>query len=250
MSEPESMRINRYLARCGIGSRRAVEKLIVEGRVSIDGAQVNDLSARVAPQSVVQLDGAPVRLPQQTTLILFHKPPQTLCTAHDPRGRPTIYDLLPAQHRNLRYVGRLDWATHGLLLLTDNGELARRLTHPQWRVPRLYHAQLNRPMTSAEAHLLMGGVELPAEPGYSSGPIQSAPCDIRLYQNRAELLLYQGKNREVRRMIAHIGAQLLDLSRLAYGTLELGDLPPGAWRSATPNELQTLQQLVDYQEPQ
>lgn len=242
------MRINRYLARCGLGSRRAVEQLILEGRVWLDGAQIFDLAARVHPGTVVEVDGARQRLPARRTILLFHKPPLTLCTASDPEGRRTIYDHLPPEMKNLRYVGRLDWETRGLLLLTDDGELARRLTHPRWQIPRLYRARLSRPLTNSEAHILMNGVELPPEPGYRSGAVQTSPCEIRTRDNEAELLLQEGKNREVRRMMALFGIEVVELIRLGYGLVELGELAEGAWREATAAEQAVLLGSVDFDE--
>jgi len=244
----EPMRINRYLARCGLGSRRAVERLLLEGRVQLDGAQIFDLATRVHPNSVVTVDGARLRLPARRTILLLHKPPLTLCTASDPEGRPTIYDLLPHEMKNLRYVGRLDWETRGLLLLTDDGELSRRLTHPEWKLQRLYRAHLSRPLANHEALTLMEGVELPPEEGYRSGAIKTSPCEIRIRESEAELLLQEGKNREVRRMMALFGIDVVDLVRLSYGPIDLGELAEGEWREATAAERSQLLKTVDLKE--
>ena len=234
------LRINKFLARCGAGSRRQVERLVLDGRVTADGETVRDLSFRVEPGATVRLDGRKLELPARARVVLFHKPVRVLCSAKDPHGRRTIYDVLPPELSAFRYVGRLDWETRGLLLLTDDGDLARALTLPENRVPRLYRVRADREILEEEARRIADGMLLPAEPGYRAHATKTRPCEIAINGDEAELVLSEGKNREIRRMFAALGMEVLDLERLSYGPIRLGDLPEGEWRFASEEEIGAL----------
>ena len=241
------MRLNKYLARCGFGSRRSVEELIRDGRVSVDGRTAVDLSVRVEGETVVRVDGRKAVLPARARVVRFHKPARVLCSARDPHGRRTIYDLLPRELSGLRYVGRLDWETRGLLLLTDDGDLARALTLPENRVERLYRVRLDREIRDEEAATVAAGMFLPAEAGYRAHAVRTRPCEIAVRGDEAELLLTEGKNREIRRMFAALGMEVLDLQRLSYGPVRLGDLPEGEWADVPPEEVERLCALVSHE---
>ena len=205
------LRINKFLARCGAGSRRQVERLVLDGRVTADGETVRDLSFRVEPGATVRLDGRKLELPARARVVLFHKPARVLCSAKDPHGRRTIYDVL-----------------------------ARALTLPENRVPRLYRVRADREILEEEARRIADGMLLPAEPGYRAHATKTRPCEIAINGDEAELVLSEGKNREIRRMFAALGMEVLDLERLSYGPIRLGDLPEGEWRFASEEEIGAL----------
>ena len=142
------MRINKFISLCGIASRRAADALIEEGRVQVNGETIKDLGHQVDENADnVVVDGKPVKLPRKTTTIMFHKPAGCVCTKTDPQGRRTVYDYLPPAYQSLKYVGRLDLQSRGLLLFTDDGELLHRLTHPSFEIPRSYYVCTDRPLS-------------------------------------------------------------------------------------------------------
>jgi 23S rRNA pseudouridine2605 synthase len=239
-------RINRYLSMCGLASRREAERWVTAGRVAINGVPVTDLATQVQPGDKVTADGKLVVLPDHARIVLWHKPTGVLCTAMDPEGRPTIYDRLPPEFAQLRYVGRLDGSSRGLLLLTDDGELARRLTLPKYGIERVYGVTLDRDLRSQEAAAMRKGMHLPAASN-EEGPIDTRPCEVKVYDQSAEIRLREGKNREIRRMLAVHGIAVLDLIRLSYGPCRLGEMPEGCWRNADENERELLYGLVDLQ---
>ena len=227
------LRINKFLARCGAGSRRQVERLVLDGRVTADGETVRDLSFRVEPGVVVRLDGRRLELPARARVVLFHKPVRVLCSAKDPHGRRTIYDVLPPELSAFRYVGRLDWETRGLLLLTDDGDLANRLTHPRHEIPKIYEVSLTAPPSEKQLRALTAPMELD---GYSLLPVGLR----RLSADKLELTLWEGRNRQIRRMCEAVGLNILRLCRVAVGEIRLGDLPAGKWRELTEQEVEYL----------
>ncbi|MDT8436776.1 MAG: pseudouridine synthase [Gemmatimonadota bacterium] len=234
------MRLNRFLARAGVASRRGAERVIAAGRVRVDGAVVAAQGVRVDPErSVVEVDGRRVRLAAPVWLLL-HKPPRVVCTRSDPRGRPTIYDLLPDAHRTLFHVGRLDVMSEGLLLLTNEGEVARELLHPSREVPRRYEVLLREPVRPGLARTLAAGVEL------EDGPARPEEVRVRRRRDGSSILaltLREGRNREVRRMLRALGVGIRRLRRVAFGPVELGGLAPGAWRRLEDREVESLRTL-------
>jgi 23S rRNA pseudouridine2605 synthase len=232
------MRLAKYLAHAGVASRRAAEKLIAEGRVSVDGAVVTDPARDVVDANRVALDGRPLEGPEQRVYYALNKPPGVLSTARDTHGRPTVLSLVPAA-RGLRLypVGRLDADTSGLMLLTNDGELANGLTHPRYEVPKTYRAKLaGGPITADALRALRQGVEL--EDGLT------APARVRrLGPHEIELTIHEGRNRQVRRMCAAVGHPVKTLERVAFGPLRLGRLAPGGYRRLSAGELRRLQAL-------
>lgn len=239
------MRINKYISLCGIASRRAAEALVTEGRVEINGEIVKDLGHQVDEEKdEVLIDGKPAKLPRKTTTILFHKPPGCVCTKEDPQGRRTVYDYLPPGYQHLKYVGRLDLQSRGLLLFTDDGELLHRLTHPSYEIPRSYYVWTTRQLSETAAQRLVDGVDIRDEEDPNAEEEIAFATDVYLENGFAELVLIEGKNREIRRMMRAIGYEIRDLKRVSYCQIQLGDLPAGEFRDLTPNELNKLRQAV------
>ncbi|MCF0223408.1 MAG: rRNA pseudouridine synthase [Fibrobacter sp.] len=237
------MRINKFISLSGIASRRAAESLIAEGKVKVNGIIIDDLGHQVDETSdQVIVDGIRARLPKKTTTIMFHKPAGCVCTRNDPQGRATVYDYLPPAFRTLKYVGRLDLQSRGLILFTDDGELLHRLTHPSFEIPRSYFVWTDRPLSEKAAQKLVDGVDI-REEGSDIEEIAYA-TDVYLENDFAELVLVEGKNREIRRMMRAVGYEIRDLKRVSYCKITLGDLPQGEYRDLTADEINKLRQAV------
>lgn len=237
------MRINKFISLCGIASRRAADTLIADGKVMVNGEVISDLGHQVdEDKDQVVVDGVRARLPKKTTTIMFHKPAGCVCTKDDPQGRQTVYDFLPPGYHTLKYVGRLDLQSRGLILFTDDGELLHRLTHPSYEIPRSYFVWTDRPLSEHAAQKLVDGVDIREEDAEEE-EIAFA-TDIYLEKGFAELVLTEGKNREIRRMMRAVGYEIRDLKRVSYCRLQLGDLPAGEFRELTADEMNKLRQAV------
>ena len=224
------VRLNRYLASAGVGSRRAVDELIRAGRVTVNG-EVGELGAAVGDGDVVAVDGRTVA-PQELAYLMLHKPSGVVTTASDPQRRRTVVDLVESPER-VYPVGRLDRDTTGLLLLTNDGELANRLAHPRQGVDKTYVVEVEGDPPPEAIRRLAEGVEL------DDGP--TAPARARrLGAGRLELVIHEGRNRQVRRMCEAVGHPVRRLHRTAYGPLELDTLAPGSWRPLTAEEVAAL----------
>lgn len=221
----EPQRIAKLLARAGVASRREIERMIEEGRIAIDGKPVDKPATLLTSLHGVTVDGKPVKAPAPARLFRYHKPAGLLTTERDPKGRPTIYDRLPKGLPRVMPVGRLDMNTEGLLLLTTDGELKRQLELPATGVERTYRARVFGDISQAQLEELIHGIEIE---GVRYGSI-NANLERRTGRNGwVEMRLREGKNREVRRVLEHLGLQVSRLIRTAYGPLELADLPAGA----------------------
>ena len=222
--EDGPQRIAKLLARAGIASRRDIERMIAEGRIALNGETLTTPATLLDSLAGVTVDGRPVRPAAATRLFRFYKPQATLTAARDPKGRPTIYDRLPAGLPRLMPVGRLDFMTEGLLLLTNDGELKRRLELPRSAVVRQYRARAFGPVSQAQLDRLAEGITID---GVHYGSI-IANLERRTGRNCwIELSLTEGKNREVRRVLAFLGLQVSRLIRTAYGPFGLEGLEPG-----------------------
>jgi 23S rRNA pseudouridine2605 synthase len=220
----EGDRIAKILARAGIASRREIERMIVEGRIAIAGVPVESPATLLTSLRDVTVDGKPVAAPEPTRLFLYHKPVGLLTTERDPKGRPTIYDRLPKELPRVMPVGRLDLATEGLLLLTTDGEFKRQLELPASEVERTYRARAYGNIRQEQLEDLIEGIEIE---GVKYGSID-ANLERRTGANTwIEMKLKEGKNREVRRVLEHLGLKVSRLIRTAYGPFVLGDLAPG-----------------------
>ncbi len=217
-------RIAKLLARAGIASRREIERMIAEGRIALDGKVLDTPATILASLKGITVDGQPVKAAPPPRIFLFHKPPGVLTTERDPKGRKTIYDVLPKGLPRLVPVGRLDLNTEGLLLLTTDGELKRYLELPASGIERAYRARTYGRVTQEQLEELMMGVEIE---GVRYGSI-NANLERRTGANAwIEMKLSEGKNREVRRVLEHLGLQVSRLIRTSYGPFELLDLPVG-----------------------
>jgi 23S rRNA pseudouridine2605 synthase len=228
------MRLAKYLATAGVASRRAAEEIIRSGRVGVGGETVLDPARSVSDGDLITVDETPIAAPsRQRVVYAVNKPAGVVSTASDTHGRPTVVSLVPSSSR-LYPVGRLDIDTTGLILLTDDGELAHRLTHPRFEVPKTYRATVARPPVRAPAlRQLREGVEL--EDG------MGAPVGVRLLRpDVIELTLREGRKRQVRRMCEGVGHRVVRLERVAFGPLGLGAMPPGAHRRLAAAELEAL----------
>jgi len=221
----EGQRIAKLLARAGIASRREIERMIEEGRIALGGTVVETPATLLTSLHGVTVDGKPVAAPAPARLFRYHKPAGLLTAERDPRGRPTIYDRLPSGLPRVMPVGRLDLNTEGLLLLTTDGELKRQLELPSSKVERTYRARAFGDITQDRLESLIEGIEID---GMRYGPID-ANMERRTGRNVwIEMRLTEGKNREVRRVLEHLGLQVSRLIRIAYGPFILADLPAGA----------------------
>ena len=244
--EDAGIRIQKYLSQAGVASRRVAEKIILGGRVRVNRQVVRTLGTRVRPGlDRVEVDGVLVES-AQTRWILFHKPPGTLTTRTDPGGRSTVYDLLPREARGLRYVGRLDQDTEGLLLLTNDGDALNRLTHPSGEVEREYEASVKGVPNAGVLRRMEEGVEL------EDGPARA--YKVRLLRKTREgavlsLVLLEGRKREVRRLLEAVGCPALRLRRVRFGPVSLGSLATGAWRELKPDEIRALRMAARTEEP-
>ncbi len=239
------IRLNRYLAKCGLGSRRSAEQLITGGRIVVNGVKVTDLATTVAPgRDKVEYRGKQLEPVRELEYVAYHKPKGTVTTRSDPEGRKTVYDAIRERSgkdiSHLRHVGRLDLNSEGLLLLTNDGDLIHALTHPRYHVKKVYHARISRPMAPEDIERMRGeGVE-------SEGDILHAGSIRRLPETQGhwyEVALYEGKNRQIRRMFEGLGYDVLRLRRVQFGVVRLGELPLGRGRKLDEREIAGLRNL-------
>ena len=231
------MRLAKYLAHAGVASRRAAESLIADGRVRVDGATVTDPACDVGEQSRVDVDGERLRGPEPRVVYALHKPLGVVSTARDTHGRRTVVGLVPARGLRLYPIGRLDADSSGLILLSNDGELANRLMHPRFEVPKTYVATLGGPpISDAALRRLRAGVEL--EDGVT------APARVRREgAHEIAITIREGRKRQVRRMCEAVGHRVTALRRTAFGPLRLGTLAPGKHRRLSDAEVERLRAL-------
>ena len=231
------VRLQKFLADAGVASRRASEQFILEGRVTVNGQPARLLGAKVDPdRDRVQVDGKPVRV-HKKLYVALHKPRGCVCSKQDEHGRPTVYDLLPKEWQIVNSVGRLDYASEGLLFLTNDGEFALRLTHPRYGVRKRYVATVDgrvehEVLTRFTSGVWHEGEKLKAERTWLVSASKT--------QSVVELELAEGKNREVRRLFESRGLTVRRLVRTQIGKIKLGELKPGRWRALTLSEIKTL----------
>ena len=236
------MRIQKFLSRAGVASRRKAEVLVLDGRVRVNGTVLTELGTTVDPTvDQVEVDGSVVRLPE-ARWIRFHKPVGVLCTVEDTHGRRTIYDVLPDEYASLRYVGRLDLETEGLLLLTNDGDVANRLQHPRHGVEREYEVCVEGVPSKKDIAQLRAGVML--DDGLAR-PVRVeifAPVKER---GNLTLVMTEGRKREVRRLMYAVGFQVVTLKRVRFGPVKLGDLPSGEWEVLSSHDVLALAKCVE-----
>ncbi len=243
--EYAGIRLKKYFSRAGVSSRREGERLIAQGRVKVNGRVVTELGSRVHPEEDrVEVDGKEV-WEARVRWVMLHKPKGAVSTRSDPEGRQTVYHLLPPELRDLRYVGRLDLLTEGLLLLTNEGETLHRLTHPSFEVEREYQVWLQGEPDSGTIRHLMEGVEL------EDGIARATRVTVEKKTREGvilSLVLREGRNREVRRLMEAVGQPILRLRRVRFGPIRLGNLKSGGWRNLTEDEIRALRGSVQSEE--
>jgi 23S rRNA pseudouridine2605 synthase len=241
--EQDRQRLHKVLAAAGCGSRRACEEIIRQGRVQVNGQVVTELGTKVDPhRDEIRVDGTPISGPAEKVHLVLHKPPGCISTAHDPWGRPTVLDLIP--HRGRLYpVGRLDAESEGLLLLTNDGELTHRLTHPRYEQEKEYLVLVKGRPQDAVLAQLRRGVDLEegrTAPARVSRVSPKEGLDTPPGTTWLRIVVHEGRKRQIRRMCAEVGHPVQRLIRVRLGPLRLGTLKPGQWRPVTKRELEVL----------
>ena len=232
------MRLNKFLALAGVGSRRVCDKIIAEGRVYVNAKPVKKMGTDIViGQDMVTVDYKLVKYTEPYVYFMLHKPLSTITSVHDQNNRKTVVDYIPEYAGRLFPVGRLDYNTSGLLVLTNNGSVAQKLLHPKFEVDKVYHVTIKSKLNSDQIAILSKGVDL--------GDFVTKPAQIKLvsataYNSVYAITIHEGKNRQVRRMFAAIGINVLGLKRVKFGNLVLGDLPYGKYRSLTQDEIDYL----------
>lgn len=234
----EKIRLQKYLARCGIASRRHAEELIRQGRVKVNGVTVTEMGVTVSPGDLVEFDGKPVVPEEKPVYILLNKPAGYVTTVSDPQGRKTVMDLLKGVKERVYPVGRLDYGTEGLLILTNDGDFAYKSTHPRHQVNKTYIAEVEGIPSNEALRKLRDGVML-------DGRLTS-PADVKILKQKKrsavlKITIHEGRNRQVRRMCEAVGHPVLFLKRISIGGLRLGNLKPGEWRYLTASELKKIE---------
>ena len=233
------MRINRYLAQCGVAGRRACDKIVAEGRVTVNG-RLADLGCEVEEGDIVKVDGKTVTVKKQEYYLL-HKPKGYLSTVSDDKGRKTVMDILGSGVGRVYPVGRLDYDSEGLLILTTDGDLAQHLTHPSNEVPKTYMVKVEGRLTEADLNPIRSGIEI--EGSYVTKKCRAHIIETNKEFTKVEMVLREGKNREIRKMFAAIGREVILLKRTKVGELSLRGLERGAFRKLTPAEVAYLKSL-------
>lgn len=237
---PKPDRLNKVLAHAGFGSRRQVEQLVLAGRVYLDGNKVTELGVRVFPGQKLTVDGEPVK-EEKLVYYAVNKPKGFICSNFDPENRPLVIDLIPQVAQRVYTVGRLDEASEGLILLTNDGELANRLMHPRFGVEKIYQVQVAGIPTTAHLKQLLEGFWL------SDGKVKVKRVKRLKTQGQStwlKIALNEGKNREIRRMLARLDHKVIALKRIAVGAIQLGTLEPGKSRKLRVDEIQALQEAT------
>lgn len=231
-------RLQKILSQAGIASRRRAEELIFLGRVRVNGAVVKKLGSQADPEKdAITVDGRPIKIISDKVTYLFHKPKNVMVTRRDPEGRPTIYDYLKNIPERVNPVGRLDFDSEGLLLLTNDGDLHAYLTHPRHEVPKVYQVKISGRLSAGQKERMERGIDI--------GGYTTQAADIKIVKENPhncwiEVVIHEGKNRQVRRMVEALGLKVLRLVRVSIGPLRLGDLKKGEWRCLKPSELEVL----------
>lgn len=239
IDEPKLVRLNKYLANSGICSRREADTLIAAGNVSVNGKTITEMGYKVSLDDEVRFDGRPIS-PEKKEYILLNKPKNFITTTRDERGRRTVMELVAnASKARLVPVGRLDRNTTGLLLFTNDGDLAKKLTHPKYKARKIYQVELDKNLKHSDLHKIQSGLEL------EDGPIEVDEVSYIANKPKKEIgiEIHSGRNRIVRRIFEHLGYQVVKLDRVVFGGLTKKDLPRGHWRRLSQQEVINLRNL-------
>lgn len=234
------MRLQKYLAQSGVASRRAAEKLIAEGHVTVNGEKITQMGVQVEETDHVAVDGKVVHLEEEKHYLLYYKPIGEVTTVQDPEGRPTVLDKFRDYPVRLVPAGRLDFDSEGLLLLTNDGDVIQRVLHPSHEVEKSYLTKVSNHLTPEELHRLKSGVLLD---GRMTSPARLRVIKEETFSTTVLVSIHEGRNRQVRRMFEAVGHQVVALKRVRFGPLQLGDLRRGCWRYLTDEEVQRLKEL-------
>ena len=226
--DPKALRLNKFLADCGVASRRKADQMIEEGHIQVNGKTVYELGVRVEPHDRVTVDGKPVKPATQKIYVVFYKPENVLTTMEDPEGRPTVADYMEQLPVRVFPVGRLDWDTEGLLLLTNDGEFAQKVMHPREEIPKTYLAKLDGKPRPEELQKLLRGVTIPGGK-VKALYVETAKVGDSEQYGWVKIVIGEGKNRQVRFMFQKIGYDVKKLKRVAIGQLTLGQLQKGEY---------------------
>jgi pseudouridine synthase len=232
-------RLHKYLARCGIASRRKAEELILQGQVKVNGIVVNELGSKIDPeQDTVTIKGKKVNEKEKYTYIKLYKPEGYVTTVKDQFNRKTVMDLINIKER-IFPIGRLDYNTSGLLLLTDDGNLANKLMHPKYRIYKTYEAEISGRVSKDSLDLLRSGVIID---GYKTAPARVKI--LKEFQNTSivQISIHEGKNRQVRKMFETVGHKVIKLKRISFGNIDLSNMKPGEWKYLTHHEIKYLKE--------
>ena len=239
--QTDEIRLNRYLAQCGIGSRRKADELILSGSIFVNGTRVTELGSKVKPgKDKVEFRGKEVRPFHRLQYLAYHKPRGVVVTKNDPEKRETIYDEFRKKGYNLdylNYVGRLDFNSEGLLLMTNDGDLIHALTHPRFQIKKVYTVKIDRRLTSQERQKLIDGIESEGQVLHAGDVREISPAVTDQRQFWYEIDLFEGKNRQIRRMLEALGIQVSRLRRIQFGTVRLGELKSGELRELSLREI-------------
>ena len=243
LHNPDGERLQKILAHAGVGSRRASEDLITGGHVTVNGVKVTHLGIRVNPETAdIKVDGVTVVTNENKLTIVLYKPPGVVSTMHDDQGRKTLADFVADRPERLFHVGRLDVDTEGVILLSNDGELTHRLTHPSYEIPKVYIARVEGTVTRGLGKVLEKGITL------EDGPIKVDKFVLREAQRKnsiVELTLHSGRNRIVRRIMEEVGHPVMELVRMQFANITAGHLKPGQTRVIAGSELGALMRMVD-----
>ncbi|UBH12239.1 pseudouridine synthase [Macrococcus armenti] len=235
-------RLQKVIAKSGVTSRRKAEVLITEGKVTVNGKTVTELGTKVKPSDIIEVEGIPLENPEKV-YILFHKPTGVITSVSDDKGRKVVTDFFPGLHLRIFPVGRLDYDTSGLLLLTNDGDFANQMTHPKYKMQKKYVAKLKGFLLREQVKELERGIKL--EDGMTApAKVKVKSQDREKNTTLVEITIYEGRNRQVRRMFAHFGHEVVKLSRIEYGPLTLKGLNAGDARELSPHEVKTLRNLA------
>ena len=232
------MRINKYIASCGLASRRRAEEYVLSKQVLVNGLVVTDLSYQVQDGDVVSVCGKNISLVEDKEYYLLNKPQGYLCTAHDDRGRKTIFDLMKNVKTRLFPVGRLDYNTQGMILLTNDGEFANYMMHPKNEMTKTYRIKTKHPLTEKQISMIEHGVDVGEFVTGHAAVTNVGQDDSGKYYTL--ITIHEGKNREIRRIFEKFGLQILELTRVKIGSYELGDLPIGKYKKLNKNDLDKI----------
>ncbi|KAA1040161.1 rRNA pseudouridine synthase [Macrococcus equipercicus] len=237
-------RLQKVIAQSGVTSRRKAEVLITEGKVTVNGEVVKTLGTKVKPTDKIEVEGIPLENPDKL-YILFHKPTKVITSVSDDKGRTVVTDFFPQLQERIFPVGRLDYETSGLLLLTNDGEFANHMTHPRYKVKKKYVAKLKGYLLREQVRQLEQGIML--EDGKTAPAVVKVKSQDREKNTTlVEITISEGRNRQVRRMFAHFGHEVVKLSRIEYGNLTLKSLNAGDARELSPHEVKTLRQMAQF----